>query len=61
MKLVEECSGVGALRWQDQKLGGVPYRISRFQGLSGSGLLVEVAFGLECPAVGGAVDLGRQL
>jgi len=38
LKLVEECSGVGALRWQDQKLGRVPYRISRFQGLSASGM-----------------------
>lgn len=38
MKLVEECNGVGALRWQDQKLGRVPYRISRFQGQSASGM-----------------------
>ena len=38
MKLVEEISGVGALRWQDQRFGRVPYRISRFQGMSGSGM-----------------------
>ena len=38
MKLVEEVSGVGALRWQDLRFGRVPYRISRFQGLSGSGM-----------------------
>lgn len=38
MKLVEEYSGVGALRWQNQRFGRVPYRISRFQGLSGSGM-----------------------
>ncbi len=38
MKLVEECSGVGAMHWQEQTLGRVPYRISRFQGLSGSGM-----------------------
>jgi hypothetical protein len=38
VKLVEEMSGVGALRWRDQTFGRVPYRISRFQGLSGSGM-----------------------
>jgi hypothetical protein len=38
LKLVEEMSGIGALRWQDQRFGRVPYRISRFQGMSGSGL-----------------------
>jgi hypothetical protein len=38
LKLVEEVSGVGALRWQNQRFGRVPYRISRFQGLSGSGM-----------------------
>jgi hypothetical protein len=38
LKLVEEVSGVGALRWQDQRFSRVPYRISRFQGLSGSGM-----------------------
>jgi len=40
LKLVEECAGVGALRWQDRRFGRVPYRISRFQGVSGAGLPV---------------------
>ena len=40
MKLVEECSGLGALRWQDRKFGRVAYRISRFQGMALSGLPV---------------------
>jgi hypothetical protein len=38
MKLVEECAGVGALRWQDRKVGEIPYRISRYQGMGTSGL-----------------------
>jgi hypothetical protein len=38
LKLVEEYSGVGALRWRDQRFGRVPYRISRFQGQTGSGM-----------------------
>jgi hypothetical protein len=38
LKLVEEYSGVGALRWRGQEFGRIPYRISRFQGLSQSGL-----------------------
>jgi hypothetical protein len=38
LKLVEECSGVGSLCWQNQRFGRVPYRISRFQGLSGAGM-----------------------
>jgi hypothetical protein len=38
LKLVEECAGVGALRWRNETFGRVPYRISRFQGLSGSGM-----------------------
>jgi hypothetical protein len=38
LKLVEECAGVGALRWRNETFSRVPYRISRFQGLSGSGM-----------------------
>jgi hypothetical protein len=38
LKLVEEVSGVGAVRWQGQTFDRVPYRINRFQGLSGSGM-----------------------
>ena len=38
MKLVEEYAGVGSLRWRDRKIGDVPYRISRYQGMALSGL-----------------------
>jgi hypothetical protein len=38
LKLVEEYSGVGSLRWRDQTLGTIPYRISRYQGMAMSGL-----------------------
>jgi hypothetical protein len=38
LKLVEEYSGVGALRWQQQTFGKVPYRISRYQGVAVSGM-----------------------
>jgi len=38
LKLVEEYAGVGSLRWQDTKIGAVPYRISRYQGMALSGL-----------------------
>lgn len=38
MKLVEELSGVGAIRFADRRITSVPYRISRFQGMHLSGL-----------------------
>jgi hypothetical protein len=38
VKLVEEYAGVGSLRFRDRKVGAVPYRISRFQGMATSGL-----------------------
>jgi hypothetical protein len=38
VKLVEECAGVGSIRWQDREVPEVPYRISRYQGLAASGL-----------------------
>jgi hypothetical protein len=38
LKLVEEYSGVGSLRWRDKTLGTIPYRISRYQGMAISGL-----------------------
>jgi len=40
LKLVEEYAGVGSLRWRDTKIGGIPYRISRYQGMALSGLPV---------------------
>jgi hypothetical protein len=38
LKLVEEYSGVGSLRWRDKTLGKIPYRIGRYQGMALSGL-----------------------
>ena len=38
MQLVEQCSGVGGLRWRDERFSGIPYRISRFQGQAANGL-----------------------
>lgn len=40
MKLVEEYAGVGSLHWQDTTIRGIPYRISRYQGMAMSGLPV---------------------
>jgi hypothetical protein len=40
MKLVEEYSGVGALRWRDRTVARIPYRIARYQGMATSGLPV---------------------
>jgi hypothetical protein len=38
VKLVEECCGVGSLRWRDKTLRTIRYRISRYQGMALSGL-----------------------
>jgi len=40
LKLVEEYAGVGSVRWRDTMIGGVSYRISRYQGMAVSGLPV---------------------
>ena len=40
MQLVEQYAGVGALRWREGKVGPVPYRIARYQGMMTSGLPV---------------------
>ncbi len=40
LKLVEQYTGVGSLRWRDGSLGSIPYRINRFQGMATSGLPV---------------------
>lgn len=40
MKLVEECTGVGALALQDETFSAVPYQISRYQAMARSGLPV---------------------
>jgi hypothetical protein len=38
MKLVEECLGTGSVSWHGQTLSAVPYRISRYQGMTSAGL-----------------------
>jgi len=38
LKLVEQYTGVGSLRFRDRTVGRIPYRISRFQGMAMSGL-----------------------
>jgi hypothetical protein len=38
VKLVEEYAGVGSLKWRDRRIGAIPYRISRYQGMALSGL-----------------------
>ncbi len=38
LKLVEELSGVGDVRWQDRVWPGVPYTLVRYQGMAASGL-----------------------
>jgi hypothetical protein len=38
VKLIEECAGVGALQWHDGRVGQVPYRINRYQGMALSGM-----------------------
>ena len=40
MKLVEQCTGVGAIRWADRHVSKVPYRVDRYQGMTTSGLPV---------------------
>jgi hypothetical protein len=47
LKLVEEYSGVGSLRWRDQTIGTIPYRISRYQGMAISGLPIPGLHRLE--------------
>jgi hypothetical protein len=40
LKLVEQYTGVGSLRWRDRRVDAIRYRISRFQGTAASGLPV---------------------
>jgi hypothetical protein len=54
LKLVEECAGIGALHWRNETFGRVPYRISRFQGLSGSGMPIPGLHRIE-----GVIELGE--
>ncbi len=54
MKLVEEYSGVGELRWRDRTFDRIPYRVSRYQAMLPSGLPVPGEQRLE-----GMLELGR--
>jgi hypothetical protein len=38
LKLVEELSGTGDVRWQDRVWPRVPYALARYQGMAASGL-----------------------
>ena len=40
MRLVEQCSGVGVLKWRGETFTGIRYRIDRFQGEAANGLPV---------------------
>jgi hypothetical protein len=60
LKLVEQCSGVGALRWQDQRLAKIPYRISRYQGMAASGMPIPGRHRIEGNVTLAAVaDIGK--
>jgi hypothetical protein len=47
MQLVEQYAGVGSLRWRDRKVGPIPYRIARYQGMATSGLPVPGVHRIE--------------
>jgi hypothetical protein len=61
MKLVEECRGTGSVSWHGQTFSPVPYRISRYQGMTPAGLpipgLHRIEGQLALPA--GAAAAGR--
>jgi hypothetical protein len=52
LKLVEECTGVGELVSGERVFRPVPYRVSRFQGMTAAGLPVPGLHRIE-----GTVDL----
>ena len=51
-KLVEEYSGTGEVSWRDKVFTGIEYRVSRFQGMSRSGLPIPGLHRIE-----GSIDL----
>lgn len=60
MKLVEECAGVGALRWPGSRVGDVSYRISRYQGMATSGLPIPGLHRIEgSVALEGVADAAK--
>ena len=43
MRLVEQVSGVGGLKWRGETFTGIRYRINRFQGQAANGLPAGLA------------------
>lgn len=59
MKLVEECAGVGSIRWQDRQIPEIAYRISRYQGMAASGMPIPGLHRIEgALALTGLADAG---
>jgi hypothetical protein len=60
VRLVEECSGIGGVRRNGRTFAHIPYRISRFQGMSASGMpipgLHRVEGVIELDAIADAVE-----
>ena len=65
MKLVEQYSGVGEVRWRDRAFARVPYRISRYQGTSLAGMPVPGLFridgALDLAGIGSAADAASMV
>jgi hypothetical protein len=61
VKLVEECAGVGALSWRGERFSRIPYRISRFQGLTTSGLPIPGLQRIEGAIAIEEVERGARL
>ena len=61
VKLVEQYTGVGELRWQDRSFDRVPYRISRYQGVTAGGMPVPGVHRIEGQIEIDAVDDAPRL
>jgi hypothetical protein len=60
MQLVEQCSGVGGLKWRGETFTGIRYRINRFQGQAPNGLPVPGLHRIEGTLeLGGLADAAR--
>ena len=53
MRLVEQVSGIGGLKWQGETFAGIRYRINRFQGEAANGLPIPGLHRIE-----GTLELG---
>ena len=58
MRLVEQVSGVGGLKWRGETFTGIRYRINRFQGQAANGLPVPGLHRIE-GTVEGLTDAAR--